>query len=117
LEDAARLFARRAEHHDSSLTGQEASDLHDHVLFRCRDLLDTWLAIQQDRQNSGSIMQYQVELRTGSHPRLLHDFLEENLPVPAVQFRKFRANRSMRDVEPSVELATKEIQEPLNTQP
>jgi hypothetical protein len=115
LEDAARLFARRAECHDSSLTAQEASDLYDHVLLRCRDLLDTWLAIQQDRQNSGSIMQYQVELRSGGHPRLLHDFLEENLPAPSAQFRKFRANRSMRDVEPSVELATKEIQEPLNT--
>jgi hypothetical protein len=115
LEAAARLFAERAEKHDSSLTGKEASDLHDHVLLRCRDLLDTWLAIQQDRQKAGSIMQYQAELRSGSHPRLLHDFLEENLPAPTAQFRKFRANRSMRDVEPSVELMTKELQEPLNT--
>jgi hypothetical protein len=117
LEEAAKLFAKRAEHHDSSLTGQEASELHDHVLHRCRDLLDSWLAIQQDRQASGSLMQYQAELKTGNHPRLLHDFLEENLPVPASQFRKFRANRSMRDVEPSVELVTKQLQEPLNFQP
>ena len=115
LEAAARLFAERAEKRDSSLTATEASDLHDHVLLRCRDLLDTWLAIQQDRQKAGSIMQYQAELRSGSHPRLLHDFLEENLPAPTAQFRKFRANRSMRDVEPSVELITKELQEPLNT--
>lgn len=117
LEAAARLFAGRAEHHDSGLTTQEATEAHDKVLHRCRDLLDTWLALQQDRQASGSIMQYQAELKSGNHPRLLHDFLEENLPVPAAQFRKFRANRSMRDVEPSVELITKELQEPLNTQP
>ena len=62
-------------------------------------------------------MQYQAELKSGNHPRLLHAFLEENLPAPAAQFRKFRANRSMRDVEPSVELVTKELQEPLSTQP
>jgi hypothetical protein len=68
LEDAARLFARRAEQHDGTLTAQEASELHDKVLHRCRDLLDTWLAIQQDRQSSGSLMQYQVELRSGGQP-------------------------------------------------
>lgn len=117
LEAVARLFARRAEHHDSGMSPAEASDLHDKLLHRCRDLLDSWLAIQQDRQSAGAIMQYQAELKSGNHPRLLHDFLEENLPAPAAQFRKFRANRSMRDVEPSVELVTKELQEPLSTQP
>ena len=115
LDEFARLFANRAEHHDSSMDGEEARRLHDGVLHRCRDLLDTWLKIQQSRQQNGSLIQYQGEVRSGDHPRLLHDFLEENLPAPADQFRKFRANRSMRDVEPSVELVTKDLQEPLST--
>lgn len=47
-------------------------------------------------------MQYQQEV--GAAQRLLYEYLHPDLPnLPAVR-RKCRANRSMRDVEPSVEL-------------
>jgi hypothetical protein len=114
LENAARLFAERAEIHDTSMPPGEAAKLHDKVLHRCRDLLDTWLAIASDRQATGTLLQYQVEQRSGNHARLIHNFLD-SLPSPVDQFRKFRANRSMRDVEPNTELQVKDLQEPLNT--
>lgn len=63
-------------------------------------------------QHNSSI-QYQREDRQSGATALLHDFLDtvvENLPD---QFRKFRANRSMRDVETSTELSVKELNEPI----
>lgn len=113
LEAAARLFAGRAEAHDGGLTDAEAKALHDGVLLRCRDLLDSWLAIAKDRESKGALIQYQRELPEGTYPRLIHDFLEPQLPAPSNLFRKFRANRSMRDVEANAELVVKEIEEPL----
>ena len=52
-------------------------------------------------------MQYQQEV--GAAQRLLYEYLHPDLQnLPAVR-RKFRANRSMRDVEPSVELGVKNL--------
>jgi hypothetical protein len=47
-------------------------------------------------------MQYGTELP--NQPALLHGFLDESLAALPADFGKFRANRSMRDVEPNVEL-------------
>jgi len=113
LDRYAELFAERAEHHNPDLPGSQATELHDKVLARCKDLLDTWFKIQQLRGKEGTTLQYQKEIRSGSHPALLHDFLTGELPSPSAAFRKFRAARSMRDVEPSVEIERKAIDEPL----
>jgi hypothetical protein len=50
----------------------------------------------------GGRLQYQIE--AGGAQRLLHEFLNPELKQKPPRFRKFRANRSMRDVEPSVNL-------------
>lgn len=113
LEAAERLFAERAKNHSLSSTQED----YNKVLERCRSLLDVWQNIQINREQAGVQLQYQQELRTGGHARLLHDFLAQDLPEPTFELEKFRANRSMRDVEPNVELSIQKINEPLSNTP
>ena len=53
-------------------------------------------------RSHGVGLQYQEE--TGIDQRLLYEFLDPELKKLPRRHRKFRANRSMRDVEPSVNL-------------
>ena len=55
-----------------------------------------------DLHNVGGQLQYQVE--TGRAQRLLYEFLNPELKQKPPRYKKFRANRSMRDVEPGVNL-------------
>ena len=105
LSAIARHFADRA--------GRNGNESVEEVVFnRCMDLLDTWVMIQLDRQKHGVELHYQNENRNStSSDRLLHDFLELNLSSESA---KFRANRSMRDVEPNVMLTVKPLDEPLS---
>lgn len=72
------------------------------VRKRVVDLLDTWSTLAHEHHNLGADLQYQRE--EGNAPPLLHEFLSPELKKKNSRFRKFRANRSMRDVEPSVNL-------------
>jgi hypothetical protein len=108
LEDVAQRFAERAEMHDGSLSQQAAQELRDRVLNRVRQLLDDWLLIAQ-QVSPNAQLEYQVE-EQASNKRLLRDFLDPELARQPPIFRKFRANRSMRDVEHSVELTVKPLQ-------
>jgi hypothetical protein len=65
-------------------------------------LLDEWSKIAMELKNVGGTLQYQVE--TGGAQRLLYEFLHPDLRRLPVRHKKFRANRSMRDVEPDVNL-------------
>ena len=56
---------------------------------------------------SARLLQYQTE--AGSAQRLLYEFLNPELKNLPPRHKKFRANRSMRDVEPSVNLWLKTI--------
>jgi superfamily II DNA or RNA helicase len=75
------------------------------VQNRVVDLLDAWRKIFDDYHAAGVSMQYQkYELK---QPRpLLHEVLEKNLDA---EQRKFRVNRSLRDVEPEVNLFLKDL--------
>ena len=68
------------------------------------DLLDSWQSQWDEYQSVGASLQYAKEVK-GPQP-LLRDILEANLTT---QQRKFRANRSLRDVEPNVNLFLKEL--------
>ena len=70
------------------------------VRERVIDLLDEWSHIAHDYQTQGVALQYQEE--TGAAKRLLYDFLDPELKKLPPRHKKFRANRSMRDVESSV---------------
>jgi len=76
------------------------------VRARVTDLLDSWLKILDDYRAAGISVQYQkYELR---QPRpLLRDMLEKDFE--SEHHRKFRVNRSLRDVEPEVNLFLKDL--------
>jgi hypothetical protein len=92
---------------DAQLSGAEAQRLRDRLRLRVADLLDEWEKIAHDYHNQGVPLQYQTEV--GAAQRLLYEFLNPELRTLAGRHRKFRANRSMRDVEPSVNLWVKTL--------
>jgi superfamily II DNA/RNA helicase len=76
------------------------------VQNRVVDLLDSWRKIFDDYRAAGVAMQYQkYELK---QPRpLLREMLDRDFE--SEHHRKFRANRSLRDVEPEVNLFLKDL--------
>jgi hypothetical protein len=88
-------------------TPQESQALRQRVRERAVDLLDEWSRIAHDLQTQGVQLQYQAE--TGAAQRLLYEFLNPELKKLPLRHRKFRANRSMRDVEPGVNLWVKTL--------
>jgi hypothetical protein len=86
---------------------QKATDLRQRMRDRAVDVLDEWSRIAQDYQAQGVHLQYQIE--AGAARRLLYEFLNPELKQLPMRHRKFRANRSMRDVEASVNLWVKNL--------
>jgi hypothetical protein len=101
LDAVAEAFAERAVSH-RFLTPLEQVSLRGRVRDRCIHLLDTWFKLADAERLKGAQMQYGTELP--NQPALLHGFLDESLASLPDDYAKFRANRSMRDVEASVEL-------------
>jgi len=106
LQFAIDALADRARSH-SSLPPAEAEQLRQRVRERALDLLDEWNKLAKELADVGGSMQYQRE--TGAARRLLHEFLDPELKQLPARHKKFRANRSMRDVEPSVNLWLKTL--------
>ncbi len=104
LEHAVDVLAERAHEHSRDLSEPERQRLRQRVRERANDLLDEWSKLAHELNQVGGVLQYQSEV--GGASPLLRDFLDpevKNLP-PHHPRMKFRANRSMRDVEPSVNL-------------
>ena len=98
----ADAIAARAEAHDPDLDAEAQSHLRQHVRARVQRLLDEWANLAQAQRQVNEGLQYQRE--AGSDPPLLHqpgDPMLEKLPA---EFSKFTAARSLRDVEPAVDL-------------
>lgn len=76
------------------------------VQNRVVDLLDSWQKVVEDYRTAGAAVQYQrYELKP---PRpLLREMLERNFD--SEHHRKFRVPRSLRDVEPEVNLYLKDL--------
>ncbi|MEQ8762552.1 MAG: DISARM system helicase DrmA [Planctomycetota bacterium] len=74
------------------------------VQNRIADLLDSWLWIYQDYHDAGVSLQYQKYELEKPKP-LLREMLDTNFE--SEHHRKFRVNRSLRDVEPAVNLFLK----------
>ena len=108
LEFAAERFADRARDHDGNKDPAEAQKQRDYVLQSCRSLLDDWVKIASQLQSTNTKLQYQM-WETAGPQRLLYDFLDPELAsLPDIR-RRFRANRSMRDVEASVDLFVRNL--------
>jgi hypothetical protein len=106
LDFAVDTLALRAESH-ADMRPEDAERLRGRVRERSLDLLDEWSRIAMELSQVGGQLQYQVE--AGGAQRLLYEFLHPELKRLPQKHRKFRANRSMRDVEPSVNLWLKTI--------
>ena len=70
------------------------------------DLLDSWSRVAKSYKSVGAQLQYQkYELPQGQP--LLRGILEEQFE--SEHHRKFRANRSLRDVEPQVNIFVRDL--------
>ncbi len=104
LEFVVQALTERAYGH-SDLPLAEAERLRQRVRERAIDLLEVWARVAQEYQAVGTGLQYNPA-ETGAAKQLLYDFLSpevRNLP-PEHPRMKFRANRSLRDVEPDVNI-------------
>jgi hypothetical protein len=108
LGEFSEAFAERAEGHRSFEDANDASDLKNKVLHRCESLLDDWVSVREQFTDTGTVLQYAPREAKGAK-QLLHEPLDRELPSLHPKQRRFRANRSMRDVEHSVELKVKNL--------
>jgi hypothetical protein len=76
------------------------------VQNRVVDLLDSWRKILDDLQKVGAALQYQKYELPQRRP-LLREMLDQDFE--SEHHRKFRVNRSLRDVEPDVNLFLKDF--------
>jgi hypothetical protein len=102
LDFVVQVISDRASSH-AVLEAAEAEALRQGVRDRVRNLLDVWSRIAHDYQSQGTTLQYNPA-EAGAAKPLLHDFLDPELKLMHPRHKNFRANRSMRDVEPSVNL-------------
>lgn len=102
LEFVVDVISKRAEHHKHFENSAEADELRARVRQRCLNLLDEWSKIVELYRENNTQTQYQMEV--GGAKQLLYEFLNPDLDALHERHQKFRANRSMRDVEPEVNL-------------
>jgi hypothetical protein len=102
LDFVVQVLSDRAGGH-APLEAVEAETLRQAVRNRAGNLFDDWSHIADDFRNHGTDLQYNPA-EAGSARPLLHDFLDPELKMLHTRYKRFRANRSMRDVEPSVNL-------------
>ena len=109
LEDRLRkTFRERLESQPITHAG-EREEAAEAVRSRVVDLLDSWIRIVDDYRASGVALQYQrYETRSSARP-LLRYMLDQDFE--SEHHRKFRANRSLRDVEPEVHVYVKDLKD------
>lgn len=110
LESAVGHFGDRAFNHNK-LDGVDRERLRQRVRQRCGDLLDEWARVVQDQRQVGAGLQYNQH-EHGSGAPLLQDFLDPALKnLPGGHWKmKFRANRSLRNVEPNVNMWVRSLE-------
>ncbi|MFO1431503.1 MAG: helicase-related protein [Candidatus Competibacteraceae bacterium] len=108
LEAFVRRLAERAARHDDQLEPTEAQQLQERVYRYGLGLLDDWQHIAERLQQQNTRLQYQ-RWETGGAQPLLYDFLDPDLESLLPSQRRFRAGRSLRDVEPTVELRVRNL--------
>jgi hypothetical protein len=106
LSFVAEALARRAESH-AALSKAEAEALRQKLKQRVGDLLDAWTKVANEKRQVAATLQYQKYEETG--PYLLFDPLDPEYLRLAPHARKFKAYRSLRDVEASTPLWVKRL--------
>ena len=110
LDCFVKALAERAQEHSKEMQKDEPERLRLQVRGRCQDLLDSWAKQAQDYQTHGVGLQYNP-YEAGGAKQLLYDFLSPELKTlpPTNTKMKFRANRSLRDVEAAVNVWVKTL--------
>jgi hypothetical protein len=103
LENIIKIISRRAEAHNPELSGQESETLRQELRGRINDLVDTWVSRADKEQR----LQYDKNEVDSVSALLLSAFELKSEEAPLEQ-QKFKAQRSLRDVEPTVELWIKD---------
>ncbi len=98
---AAAVLGARARRHRKWSDPAQADALEHRVRSGVSDLLDDWCNLASSQAEQGSRLQYGTE---DAGPPLLRRPLDPELPTLSPEARKFTAQRSMRDVEPVVDL-------------
>lgn len=96
-------FSERIRNQPNGSGESEQQEQLSSVRNRIEDLLDAWCAICSDAAAENRQFQYQKYERSGSGAVLLRNMMDDKIEDETR--RKFRANRSLRDVEPEVCLA------------
>ncbi len=87
---------------------EERQEAMGSVRSRVADLLDSWTRVLDDHHRDSVRLQYQRYEERPAKP-LLHHLLD---PEPEGEHeRKFRVNRSLRDVEPEVHVYVKNLRD------
>jgi hypothetical protein len=92
---------------EAQRTGDDGTELRDTVRRRTNTLLDDWASIAAENRKTQSGLQYQQEV--GGAPPLLFAPLDPELAKKGPKEQQFKANRSLRDVEPSVNLFVRRL--------
>ncbi|MES2476449.1 MAG: DISARM system helicase DrmA [Verrucomicrobiota bacterium] len=105
LQQAIRVFSQRAKIHDvDKASTQEGANLAAHVDALAQNLIAKWAKIASECASDGSALTYQKFEGPRQGDALIRDFLDSDLLTKPPIYRNFRANRSMRDVEPAVDI-------------
>jgi hypothetical protein len=104
LDFVVDVLAQRAEKHHKDLDARTAESQRQTLSDRTNQLLDSWKQIALDKDG---LLQYQQE--TGKAPPLLYDPLDPELNKQPRIAQNFKAQRSLRDVEPTVNLWVKTL--------
>ena len=102
LLDVFRFRVEQQPFHDQEEREERLRIIQNRIV----DLLDSWRKIFEDYHDKGAEMQYQKHEQKQPKP-LLREMLDTDFD--SEHHRKFRANRSLRDVEPEVNLFLKDL--------
>lgn len=108
VDFVADTIAARAADHNRDLSKSEQEELRQNTRGRVADLLDDWAKIADRKNNTRAGLRYQ-KYEPGNDAILLRDPLSPDLDGISPEERRFKANRSMRDVELSVNLWAKTL--------
>ena len=108
IEFAIETIAKRAKDHNKDMSAEDANEVYQSVKDRIKKLLDVWSKIAKNTSDDHAELQYQREVG-GQTGRLMHEFLSPDLDSLSQEYLLFRANRSMRDVETSINLWMKPL--------
>lgn len=104
MEAVATLIASRAAAHDKELDHAASEELRQRVRSEVQGLLDTWEQIAHDQDKEGVKAGLQYQREAAGAPPLLHQPTDTALAKLPPPWHRFKAKRSMRNVEPSVNI-------------